>query len=215
MPSPTEILDGLTYVANNWTGVAVAWHVAMTSVLAAFISGWRPTQRTVGLMLALPLASVSLFAWLAQNPFNGALFAVGAVALVAIGIRLPHIAVPMTSKSVTMLGIAMVAFGWVYPHFLEGGSAARYLYAAPTGLIPCPTLSVAAGLALLVGGFGSRGLPLVLAAMGLFYGLFGVLRLGVYLDAGLIVGAMALGALVLQSNVRHVSQTDSSAARSA
>jgi hypothetical protein len=32
----------------------------------------------------------------------------------------------------------------------------------------------------------------VLAALGLFYGIFGVLRLGVWLDAGLVAGAVVL-----------------------
>jgi hypothetical protein len=59
---------------------------------------------------------------------------------------------------------------------------------------------VAIGFALLGNGLGSRVWSLTLAAVGLFYGLFGVLRLGVLLDIGLVGGALALvAAAVLHS----------------
>jgi hypothetical protein len=57
---------------------------------------------------------------------------------------------------------------------------------------------VAIGFALLGNGLGSRVWSLTLAAVGLFYGLFGVLRLGVLLDIGLVGGALALVAAVLR-----------------
>jgi hypothetical protein len=86
----------------------------------------------------------------------------------------------------------MISFGWVYPHFLESGNWFNYLYAAPTGLIPCPTLSITIGFALLANGLSSRVWSLFLAIIGLFYGLFGIFRLEVHLDVGLLVGALLL-----------------------
>jgi hypothetical protein len=209
MPSPREILDGLTYIANTWVEIAVAWHITIAGLLAALLLGWRPTQRRMSLLLALPLVSVSVFAWLTRSPFNGTLFALGAIALGIVGARLPRISMQRASNPAALIGLATVAFGFVYPHFLEGGSAVRYLYAAPTGLVPCPTLSVVVGLALLADGLGSRAWSLMLAAIGLFYGLFGAFRLGVYLDIGLIVGATALAVVGLQAG--QVRQTGSSA----
>jgi hypothetical protein len=211
-PSPREILDGLTYITNNWIEIAIAWHVAIASLMAALIFGWRPTQRQLSLILALPLVSVSVFAWLTQNPFNGTMFALGAVASGTVGARLPSSPIQRASNPAALVGLAMVVFGWVYPHFLEGGSAVRYLYAAPTGLVPCPTLSVVIGFALLVGGLGSRGWSLILAAIALFYGLFGTLRLGVYLDIGLVVGATTLSVVGLQAG--RVRQSGSGGATS-
>jgi len=58
---------------------------------------------------------------------------------------------------------------------------------------------VAIGFALLGNGLGSRVWSLTLAALGLFYGLFGVLRLGVFLDIGLVGGAVTLAALAFHS----------------
>jgi hypothetical protein len=89
-------------------------------------------------------------------------------------------------------GSGMVLFGWFYPHFLETSSLVPYVYAAPTGLIPCPTLSMLTGLILMLRGLGSRTFSFVFAALGLFYGMFGVVRLGVWLDLVLLIGSLVL-----------------------
>jgi hypothetical protein len=94
---------------------------------------------------------------------------------------------PWTAAS----GAALVAFAWVYPHFLDG-PAIVYLVAAPLGVIPCPTLIAITGLALLGDGLGSRAWSLVLAGAGLFYGVIGVLWLGVTIDVVLVAGSLLL-----------------------
>ena len=193
MPTPYEILAGLTEVANRWIALAIAWHIALAIALAAVALGWRPTHRTASLLITLLPASVAVASLAHGNPFNGIVFAATTVALLALAARDrrgPVAAVPRWS---TWGGLALVAFGWVYPHFLTG-SPVQYLYAAPVGLVPCPTLSVAIGLALLAGGGGRRAWRLTLAGVGLFYALFGAARLGVLLDLGLLVGATLLAA---------------------
>jgi hypothetical protein len=98
-----------------------------------------------------------------------------------------------TSKTIYLIiGAAIIAYGLVYPHFLETNSIFRYLYAAPTGLVPCPTLSVLIGFVLIYNGFGASAVNLVFIIAGLFYGLFGAFKLGVTLDAGLIIGSVTL-----------------------
>jgi len=192
MPSPTQILAGLTAIANEAIPLALAWHVVLATVLAGLAVGWRPSRPLARALIALPLASVAALALAYGNPFNAAMFAAGAFALVALGLRGAGRPVSRGAPWAFAIGIAMIAFGWIYPHFLAGSTVA-YLYAAPVGLVPCPTLSVVIGLALLGGGLGSRAFGVTLAGLGLFYGVFGVLRLGVVLDLGLVVGAVALG----------------------
>jgi len=89
-------------------------------------------------------------------------------------------------------GIVMIVFGLVYPHFLETRSITKYLYASPAGLIPCPTLSVVIGTLLLFNVPGSQAITIILIAAGLFYGIFGMLKLKVYLDLLLVLGTIAL-----------------------
>jgi hypothetical protein len=92
-------------------------------------------------------------------------------------------------------GAALVAFGWTYPHFLPGHHWTVYTYAAPFGLLPCPTLAAVIGLTLVVGMLRSKAWSLTLAAAGFAYGAMGVFSLNVTLDYGLLAGATLLGAV--------------------
>lgn len=104
-----------------------------------------------------------------------------------------HAGAPWTAVA----GAALFAFAWTYPHFLEGRAWTAYLYAAPVGLVPCPTLALLASLVLLGDGIDRR-VAGVVAGLAAFYGAFGVLRLGVRLDLGLLAGAAAVAALALR-----------------
>jgi hypothetical protein len=196
MPSSASILDGLRAIANAAVAIAVAWHAVVLAACVALGLGWRPSQRTAGALLAAPVASVSVAAFAYGNAFNGGAFAALAIAMVGLAARFDPGPVQRAETAPATAGIVLIAFAWLYPHFLEGRSPAVYVAAAPTGLIPCPTLSLIIGFTLLAGGFRSRGWSLLLAAAGLFYGLFGAFRLGVRLDIALVAGALCLPALL-------------------
>jgi hypothetical protein len=189
---PAEILAGLGRIANEAFAYAVLWHIVIAVVSTALLFRWRPSPRLAGGLLCLPLASVSGFAWAFGNPFNGISFALLAAGLGWLAWRAPggdpRRSVPWT----TALGGLLVAFGWSYPHFLVGRPALAYLYGAPTGLIPCPTLSLVIGVALIGYGPNTKGPTFILAAAGVFYALFGALRLGVVIDLVLLAGSIGL-----------------------
>ena len=145
----------------------------------------------MGRLIALLPGSVAIFALAYGNLFNAILFGALTVALVVLsmGEDLRRIsAVPGWS---IVAGIAMLIFGWTYPHFLDA-TPIHYLFAAPIGLIPCPTLSAAIGLALICGPARVRSWRLALACVGAFYGLYGVVQLGVAIDIVLTLGAVTL-----------------------
>ena len=188
MPSAEDILAGVRAISAGNMLVALGWHVVLALAIIVVLGGWRPSRRLAQRLLALPLVSVSVFAFAYGNPFNGAVFALGAVALVALA-RGKH-EVAQVAGFQWWAGVALLGYGWIYPHFLDGSPLA-YLYAAPVGLIPCPTLSVVIAFALL-GGLARRAWGATLAGLGLFYGAFGIARLGVVLDVGLLAGACVL-----------------------
>lgn len=192
MPTPSEILAGLTRIANEAFAVSVAWHVAVALSAVALLLGARPSSRAAALALSLPLLSVSAFAWRYANPFNGAVFALVAIVLAWLAMRAPSRALALRTPWSVIAGCGLIAFGWVYPHFLVDRAPTTYLVAAPLGVIPCPTLSLVTGAALLVDGLAARAWRWVLASTAAFYGLFGVLRLGVWIDLVLLVGAIAM-----------------------
>lgn len=196
MPSADQILASLHEVANTCRALAIAWHVYFGLLAAALMYGVRPSRRAAGVLLGAPLVSVSVVAWSWSNPFNGVIF--GAVGLLFVhrSLRLDAAPARLASPWLASAGALLFSVGWVYPHFLEGSSW-HYLYAAPTGLIPCPTLLAVTGLALVLNGLGSRALLLILGTTGLFYGVTGVVQLGVALDWVLILGASVVMALAL------------------
>lgn len=73
-----------------------------------------------------------------------------------------------------------------------------YLFAAPTGLIPCPTLSVVMGFAIIYRAFNSYAWSITLLVAGLFYGIFGIFKLHVWLDIGLLLGSIFFAIIVLK-----------------
>jgi hypothetical protein len=192
VPSPEKILAGLQLIANRAQTVATLWHIAVLLALIAVVSGWRPSRRTSALALVLPLLSVAIVAALHRGAFNGAVFTVLGIALALLGRRVPADPPGKPPRWALGLGIAMAVLGFVYPHFLAVGSFFWYLYGAPLGVLPCPTLSFVIGVTLVLDGVGSRAWAVLLAAVGLCYGLVGVVRLGVWLDVGLLFGAAGL-----------------------
>ena len=191
MPSPTEILSGLTTATNEWRILAFGWHAALALLLFGIAVGWRPSDRTLGRILTLPILSVAFVAWYSINSFNE--FAFGLLALTMLGFgRGSTEPIRIASPLLFLSGAALTAFGWVYPHFLRVQHWTEYGYAAPLGVIPCPTLSALIGVALMTGLYRSRVLALTLSLAGLFYGIFGLYRLDVTIDAALAVGALML-----------------------
>jgi hypothetical protein len=203
MPSTEAILDGLTAITNDWRGLAIGWHVLLTTVIVGMFAGWRPTNRVAAVLLVLPLVSVSAMAWSSANPFNTATFAALALLLGSIARRLGSRPVRVSRPWLAVSGALLLTFAWVYPHFLHARTWAEYIHAAPLGLIPCPTLSAVIGVTLILGLLESRAWSLTVALMGLAYGAIGIFRLGVRIDVALLAGAALLVVAALRRDLRR------------
>ncbi len=191
MPNAQEIKDGLQAIVNNNSRFAMIWHAVFYIVIMALMANWDPTNRLFVLFLSIPVLSVAVFAWLSGNPFNGTLFSLMTVLIFIFGLQSPAQPLSTSPLPFRIAGILMIVFGLVYPHFLRSHSILKYLYASPVGLIPCPTLSVLIGFVLLFNGF-APSVTLIFIGFGLFYGIFGVLKLAVYLDLFLVFGTITL-----------------------
>ena len=198
MPSAETILAQLRTIAAEWRSLAILFHVYFGILAAALVAGVRPSRKSAGRLLALPFVSVSAVAWVEGNPFNGAVFAVLWILLLFLAGRLPADRIRLAPPALLVPGVALFLFGWAYPHFLPGEPAWVYLYRAPTGLIPCPTLSIVIGLTLIADGLRSRAFGLTLGLAGLLYGAIGAFRLGVAVDAVLLAGSVLMLAVALR-----------------
>ena len=196
MPSADAILASASTIANEWRAVAVVWHGVLAVLLTAFACGWCPSTRVAAYVLSAPLLSVSAAAWVWGNPFNGTVFVALFLFVLRLASRLSNNPVRFGTPILAAIGVTLVAFGWGYPHFLETDHWMTYAYAAPLGVLPCPTLSAVIGATLIFGLLGSVAWSITLGAAGLVYGAIGVFVLGVQLDYALLAGALVLvGAL--------------------
>jgi hypothetical protein len=192
VPTAAQILATLTDLAQSWWPLAVAWHVYVALIAASLLLGSRPTVFVGALMLSMPLASVVAMAWLSGNSFTGLVLGSVLAGTLAISWRLRPMPVTLEIGPVRIAGVAMVLFGLVYPGFLEPAAPIVYLYAAPLGIVPCPTLSAIVGFSLVFGSLNSRSWSLLVGSSSLFYGVFGALHLGVALDWVLVAGSLLL-----------------------
>jgi len=198
-----QILERSISIANDAMPLAVLWHFVLGGVLIAAVGGWRPSRRSCDLMLCVPLASVAII----SAAFGAVVDAVAigglTVALAVLGWRTGRAPIEPGTSASDFAGGAMLAFGVAYPHFVAVTSPLEYVYAAPIGLLPAPTLALVTGLALFTGDHGGRTWARVLVAADVVYGLIGAVYLGVYLDVGLLIGGAALLATTLRAE-RHM-----------
>lgn len=187
-----DIINSLQSIVNDYSTFAMMWHALIYILIAALIAKWAPSNKLFGLLTCLPLISVAIFAWMTGNPFNGTVFSIATMLLIIFGLKANGQPIDYSQLPFIIAGILMITFGLVYPHFINPDSIIKYLYASPAGLIPCPTLSVIIGFLLIYNGFGSQPITLTLIVLGLFYGIFGVLKLAVYLDLFLLFGTVTL-----------------------
>jgi hypothetical protein len=193
MPPPQVIAAELAQIANRAFALAVAIHLVLGLLGVAYALGARPARGMALLLVGVLFGTVSVVAFAFENPFNASTFGLLSIAygFAAFGWRGRR----ERSEEVRWAGgsgWSMLVFGWTYPHFLEQSSPFAYLIGAPLGLLPCPTLAFVAGLSLTRLVPAPAALSLLLAVTALFYGLFGMLRLGVLLDGALLFAALAL-----------------------
>jgi len=192
MPTREEILAGLTWLANEYTGIAIAWHILLFILIAMLFAGWKPGNNVMILVLTSLALSASFFASLQGNFFNASVFALLVITSVFATLKPGKQLMKGDKPGPDIIGLLLIIFGLVYPEFLNVNSLLEYVYAAPVGLIPCPTLAILVGFALVYREFGSVIWTTTLVIAGLFYGLFGALYLKVYLDWVLVAGSCIL-----------------------
>jgi hypothetical protein len=190
MPGSAEILAALGALARAHQPLAAFWHAYFVLIALATIR--RPSNRLLACLLIPPVASVALLAWLSGNLFTGAVLGVVSGAGLALGLAAPAHRVVRASGLCWYLGFALLALGLVYPHFLKPSTPFVYFYAAPVGIVPCPTLLAVVGLTLMFSGLGSSLWCYLLGSAGIFYGFFGAVQLGVSLDWSLAFAGASL-----------------------
>lgn len=194
MPTPTDLLAQLQQTADAFTPVALAWHLAVIAALACLDFGvWRPRAPDAVWLAGGPVVSAAMIAFASGNLFNAIVLGAIVIALGALAGQLPERTLTPAAPGWRLLGLGAVGYALAYPHFVTI-AAWSDLGLVPTGVLPCPSLALTVGFGLLGNGFGSRAWSWLAATAAALYGVFGVVRLGVWLDLGLVAAAVALAA---------------------
>ena len=196
MPSTADILDSLAAIANGWRPLATLWH-SIAAALVVLIVMRQISAYAVGVVLAAMTACVAALAAWAGNWFNAIVFATVTTMLAWHSRQLSSHVPCAVSRWSLIAGLPPLAFAWVYPHFLHDATLWTYAYAAPMGLIPCPSLAAVIGLSLMANLLGSPAWGFMIGMTGLFYGVVGVAGLDVQIDVWLIVAGGAAVAVTL------------------
>ncbi len=191
MPSPQQVLEHLTHLANEGRTLGLFWHLA-TLVGLGFVLArrWRG-RASIAIVTALPLFTASLLAFSDGNVVTGVALDVCGLALIVIARKFagtrtePGRTIPLFAGAVTVI------YALTYTHF-TAVSGWTDLWFTPVGVLPCPTLALVSGIGLMAGGFRSRAWSLTASLFGLVYSLYGVLQLGVMLDVGLLAASVVL-----------------------
>lgn len=195
MLSSAEILRQLTQLAEDASWVAFLWHLGVLLGFANLaLFRWRPHLGGAASLAALPLGTAAALAASSGNLFNTVVLGGVFLALLLVATRLPRERVDHSLVWSVLAGTGAVTYAFVYPHFVDVRGIGD-LFFTPMGVLPCPSLALVIGLGLIAGGFGSRAWSLIAGTAGVFYALVGVIRLGVWLDLGLLLAAGVLVAL--------------------
>jgi hypothetical protein len=100
---------------------------------------------------------------------------------------------PLSRRPLPVLfGLVGLIFGFWYLHWVPGPIALTALYHSPLGVLNCPTLVTVCGLLCLTTKPRSHLLEAVTASSTLFFGFYGIMRLGAWVDVTLILCAAFL-----------------------
>ena len=99
-------------------------------------------------------------------------------------------------------GVLGLVFGFWYLHWVESPVWLNALIASPLGVVNCPTMVTVCGFLCLSQKPRSALLEAAVGAVTLYFGLFGIFRLGAYVDVVLVLCALFLLVRLIAS-LRH------------
>lgn len=181
------ILSYIGAVAGKYIWLNVTLHIVCYAAVALlFVPGFRYKKAVWNSLVTVLFSSVAAIALLNGNPFNFGIFAIAAAfAVFEIVKRRGAADLSFTSDTAhnirTAIFLVVALFGLIYPHFVDAHPALMP-FVSPLGIIPCPTLTFVLGIANILYPRVNRALYTVLALLGVFYGITGLLLVNVYFD---------------------------------
>ncbi len=193
MKSPEEIAAMLSNVTRELTAFSVFVHVIFLAVMAMGLM----VKKTRNILFCSFIAFLSLSATAVSIKYvilpNIIIFAtIFALIMIAYFRKELNFNFEDITPVNKYFGIAGLIFGFWYLHWVESPIWLNALLYSPLGSVNCPTLLTISSFLCLTAKPRSVMLESVVAIITLYFGFFGLFRLGAYVDIVLIISALFL-----------------------
>ena len=189
--SPDQITNMLTQITQDMHIWAITMHaVYLTLVLIGVI--FNKIRNIVFPILMLILSAsatvISIMYMIYPNVIIFVTFFIlTLIAFVRKELKFDFVSLKPINK---IIGIIALVFAFYYLHWIEKPLFINAIFYSPLGIVNCPTMLAFSGFLCFLKQPGSKYLEFFVASVTLFFGFFGVMRLGAYIDIVLIIASL-------------------------
>ena len=191
--TPEQITATLMKATREMSALAVINHALLLVVLAAGLV----FKKARNILFASYLSYISLSALVVSIVFmivpNIIIFAMFLLMILwAYRQKRLNFEIKSTADIRLLFAAIGILFGFWYLHWVESPVALNAFVFSPLGIVNCPTMAMTCGFLCLVRKPRSVLLESVVAIVTLYFGFFGLFRLGAYVDVALVICALFL-----------------------
>jgi hypothetical protein len=199
--TPEEIVRGLGYISSEVKYYSVFVHILFLVVIGLGLLVKQLRNTLFSLFIAFLSLSATVIAvkyMIVPNILMfGMLFVLIVHAYVTKNLNFGLRAIPLPDL---LFGILGLVFGFWYLHWVDSPIWLNALLYSPLGVLNCPTLMMICGFLILSSKPRSAILEAIVALATLYFGFFGILRLGAYVDVVMLFCSLYL---LLRWKSRH------------
>ena len=189
--SPGQITTVLTQITNDMHIWAMTMHAAYLILIligVIFKEIRNIVFPTLMLILSASATVVSILYMIIPNVIIFATFFVlTLIAFVHKELNFDFASLKPINK---VIGVIALAFAFYYLHWVENPLFINAIFYSPLGIVNCPTILAFCGFLCFLKQPGSKYLEFFVASITLYFGFFGIMRLGAYIDIFLIITAV-------------------------
>jgi hypothetical protein len=200
LKTPEEITETLTRASAENSLLAAVMHALYLVMTVAGFAVKRIRNTVFGILLLILSGSAAVVAVRYGIVPNILIFAIFFILTARAMIKKElDFEVSGQSLAARIAGFAAIFFGFYYLHWVSEPLLVNALVYSPLGIANCPTMAAFAGFLCFLRRPGSPFLEAFVGVITLYFGFFGIMRLGAYVDIVLIAaGASLLARLVYE-----------------
>jgi hypothetical protein len=193
MRTPQQIAGLLTGVSGEVKSFSAFVHLSFLAVIILGLIFKKARKHLFSFFIAFISLSATIIAIRYSIVPNILIFAIFFILIINAYIRKNlNFGLSNITPVNIVFGIAAMLFGFWYLHWVESPVWLNALLYSPLGVVNCPTMLTVAGFLCLSEEPRSVKLEATVALTTLYFGFFGVFRLGAYVDVVMIICALFL-----------------------